>query len=126
VQIAAIFLFVGTVLGAAWADKSWGRYWGWDPKEVWALVSFLVLMAVFHARHAGWIGNFGLAAGTVLLASAIMMTWYGVGSGKHAYGSGESGLMYVLLVLAANWAFVGVAWVRYWIQTSVLVQGSRQ
>ena len=126
VQIAAILLFAGTVLGAAWADKAWGRYWGWDQKEVWALVCFLVWMVILHARHTGWIGNFGLAAGTVLEASAIMMTWYGVGSGKHAYGSGEGGLKYVLLVLAANWLFVGVAWFRYWLQTRVLAGGSRQ
>ena len=78
VQFAAILVFVGTILGAAWADKAWGRYWGWDPKEVWALVCFLVYMVIAHGRHTGWIGNFGLAAGTVLEGSAIMMTWYGV------------------------------------------------
>ena len=49
-------------LGAVWADYSWGRFWGWDPKEVWALITLIVYWAVLHARFAGWVGNFGLAA----------------------------------------------------------------
>ena len=122
VQFAAILVFVGTILGAAWADKAWGRYWGWDPKEVWALVCFLVYMVIVHGRHTGWIGNFGLAAGTVLEGSAIMMTWYGVGAGKHAYGTGTSGLLWVLLAIAINWLYVGVAWLRYWTETHILAQ----
>ena len=55
---------------AVWADKAWGRYWGWDPKEVWALVSLLIYLFLVHGRHAGWTGNFGLAVGMVIEATA--------------------------------------------------------
>ena len=50
---AIFFSFVGTVLGGLWADDSWGRFWGWDPKEVWALVSLLVYMTILHGRLKG-------------------------------------------------------------------------
>ena len=92
VQVAVLLLAAGTILGALWADVAWGRFWGWDAKEVWALVSLLLYVAVLHGRYTGWSGNFGLAVGAVLGATAIMMAWYGVnfflGSGLHAYASG--------------------------------------
>jgi ABC-type transport system involved in cytochrome c biogenesis permease subunit len=116
VQIAMVLLYVGTVLGAVWADKAWGRYWGWDPKEVWALVSLLIYLFLVHGRHVGWIGNFGLAVGMVIEATAMMMTWYGITSGKHAYGSsGPIGWMF--LAVTINWAFAAAAWFRCWLQT---------
>ena len=58
-QIAVLLLLAGTALGALWADVSWGRFWGWDPKEVWALISLLVYLAFLHGRSIGWSGNFG-------------------------------------------------------------------
>ncbi len=120
-QVAVVLLFVGTVLGAAWADVAWGRYWGWDPKEVWALVSLLVYLVVLHGRHTGWSGNFGLAMGSVIGATSIMMAWYGVnyvlGTGKHTYGTGAGGLKWVLLAVAVNWILVGAAAFRYLIET---------
>ena len=61
-QIAALLLLAGTALGALWADLSWGRFWGWDPKEVWALISLLVYLAFLHGRSIGWSGNFGTDA----------------------------------------------------------------
>ena len=71
--MAVLLLAAGTITGAIWADYAWGRYWGWDKKEVWALVSLLVYLAVLHGRWAGWAGNFGLAVGSVLGATAIMI-----------------------------------------------------
>ena len=55
----------GTILGGVWADYSWGRFWGWDPKEVWALIALLLYLAVLHGRYAGWLKGFGFAATTV-------------------------------------------------------------
>lgn len=129
IQVAVLLLFVGTVLGAAWADVAWGRYWGWDPKEVWALVSLLVYLVVLHGRYTGWSGNFGLAVGSVIGATSIMMAWYGVNyvirSGKHSYGEGAGGLTLVLGAVALNWTYVLAAALRYWIETRLLARPDR-
>ena len=78
-----------------WADVSWGRFWGWDPKEVWALISILVYLLIVHGRSAGWCGNFGMAVGSVLGFMAILWAWYGVNylmpGGKHSYGDAVAG-----------------------------------
>lgn len=123
IQVAVLLLITGTILGGLWADVSWGRFWGWDPKEVWALISGLVYLAILHGRYAGWFGNFGLAAGAVLGATAITMSWYGVnfvlGAGLHAYAFGEGGQLWVGLGVLCNWVFLGVASARYLQQTLV-------
>jgi ABC-type transport system involved in cytochrome c biogenesis permease subunit len=122
-QVAVLLLAAGTILGGLWADVSWGRFWGWDPKEVWALISLLVYLAILHGRYAGLFGNFGLAAGSVLGATAIAMSWYGVnfvlGAGLHSYGFGDStqGQWYVAGVVALDWLFLIGAALRYLIET---------
>ena len=60
-------LTAGTILGGVWADYSWGRFWGWDPKETWALIADLGYLAVLHGRFAGWFRTFGTAGGGGLL-----------------------------------------------------------
>jgi ABC-type transport system involved in cytochrome c biogenesis permease subunit len=127
IQIACVLLATGTILGGLWADVSWGRFWGWDPKEVWALISFLVYMAILHGRFAGYFNSFGLVFGTVIGATMIAMSWYGVnfalpqlagGSvGLHSYGEGSGGLGWVLTFVAANWVFLGIGALRYWGET---------
>lgn len=122
-QVAVLLLAVGTITGALWADVAWGRFWGWDAKEVWALVSLLAYAIILHGRYAGWSGNFGLATGAVLGLSAIVMAWYGVNyvlrSGLHTYGGGSGGQLYVGIALVCNWLFVGAAAVRYGMETRV-------
>ncbi len=92
IQIGVIMLFLGTMLGGFWAAESWGRFWGWDPKEVWALIAFLCYMIPLHARYVGWIKDFGLAVCSVVCFAAVVMAWYGVnfvlGVGLHSYGFG--------------------------------------
>ncbi len=114
-QVAVLLLAAGTILGGLWADVSWGRFWGWDPKEVWALVSLLAYIIILHGRYIGWIGDFGLAAGSALGAAVIGMSWYGVnfllGAGLHSYGFGQGGqteffsflILNLLLLAAAGW-----------------------
>ncbi|MBL9122897.1 MAG: cytochrome c biogenesis protein CcsA [Planctomycetaceae bacterium] len=122
VQVAVVLLAAGTILGALWADVAWGRFWGWDPKEVWALISLLVYIAILHGRFAGLVGNFGLCVGAVLGASAIIMSWYGVnfvlGVGLHSYGFGAGGQWYVLGGVIANWVLVAFATARYLMETT--------
>src|SRR5262249_40188021 len=53
-QVGVLLIAAGTILGGVWADYSWGRFWGWDPKEVWALITLLVYLIPLHGRFAGW------------------------------------------------------------------------
>lgn len=84
-----IFSFLGTMLGGVWADQSWGRFWGWDPKENGALVIVLWSAVLFHARVGRMIGPRGFAAGSVIGILAVLLAWLGVnllGVGLHSYG----------------------------------------
>ncbi|NBX93724.1 MAG: cytochrome C biogenesis protein [Proteobacteria bacterium] len=116
-QIGVILLAAGTILGGVWADYSWGRFWGWDPKEVWALIALLFYIAVLHGRFTGWLKGFGFVATTVLSFLGVVMAWYGVnfvlGVGLHSYGFGSGGLSYVLTYLVLQIAFIGISYYRY-------------
>jgi ABC-type transport system involved in cytochrome c biogenesis permease subunit len=84
-----IFSFLGTMLGGVWADQSWGRFWGWDPKENGALLIVLWCALLFHARIAGLIGPHGMAQGSVFGVIIVVFAWLGVnllGVGLHSYG----------------------------------------
>ena len=98
-QVGVVLLALGTVLGGIWADYSWGRFWGWDPKETWALISLLGYLVLLHGRLIGWVKDFGMAVGSVLMFFLIVMAWYGVnyvlGQGLHSYGFGTGGVEYV-------------------------------
>ncbi|RMG03992.1 MAG: hypothetical protein D6741_01670 [Planctomycetota bacterium] len=118
VKVSVVLLVAGTILGGVWADRSWGRFWGWDPKEVWALISILVYMVIMHGRYARWLNNFGLAAGSVFGMIAIVWAWYGVnflmGPGLHSYaGEGGGGGEYIVAFFTLNLLFVGAAYLRY-------------
>ncbi len=99
IQVGTLFLAVGTLLGGVWASYSWGRFWGWDPKETWALIATLGYLAILHARMTGWIKSFGMAVGSLVGYLLVLMAWYGVnfvlGTGLHSYGFGSGGYWYV-------------------------------
>jgi len=94
-QFGVVLLAAGTLLGGVWADYSWGRFWGWDPKEVWALIALMGYIIILHARYTGWTGQFGFAALTVIGFTLVVMAWYGVnfvlGAGLHSYGFSTGG-----------------------------------
>jgi len=117
ILVAVLLLIAGTILGALWADVAWGRFWGWDSKEVWSLISILAYMIILHGRYAGWAGNFGMAVGSVLGMTSILIAWYGVNTilkgGLHSYGSATGGELEVSLFVAFNWLFLIAAAVRY-------------
>lgn len=117
VQVGVILLAAGTILGGVWADYSWGRFWGWDPKETWALIALLGYVALIHARFRGMVGPFGFLAGCVVAFLGVLMAWYGVnfvlGVGKHSYGFSSGGVSYVATYCSAQLAFVVWAWMAY-------------
>jgi cytochrome c-type biogenesis protein CcsB len=116
-QLGVILLATGTILGGVWANYSWGRFWGWDPKETWALIALLCYIFVLHGRVVGWWDQFGLALASVVCFCAVVMTWYGVnfvlGKGLHSYGFGIGGEKYVAGLVCADLAYVALAAVRY-------------
>jgi len=115
VQVGVVLLAAGTILGGVWANYSWGRFWGWDPKETWALIALLGYVAVLHGRLAGWLRDLGFTFGIILAFLGVLMAWYGVnfilGVGLHSYGFASGGLGWVLGFVALETALLaGVAW----------------
>jgi cytochrome c-type biogenesis protein CcsB len=92
--LGLILLTIGNFLGGIWANESWGRYWGWDPKETWALVSIMVYAFILHMRLIpGLRGKYTFNVVAVFSFAVILMTYLGVNhllSGLHSYASGES------------------------------------
>ncbi len=104
-------LTVGNFMGGVWANESWGRYWGWDPKETWALVTILVYAAVLHLRfYKSFRGIFAFNVASLLAISSVVMTYFGVNyylSGMHSYAKGDavpvpSFVYYVIGVVAVT------------------------
>lgn len=109
-------LTAGIITGSVWAASSWGRYWGWDPKEVWSLVALLAYLAILHGRVERILGIFGIAALSVLAFQTILMTYLGVnfvlGTGMHSYAMGDSPVAkWMIVVAAVEVAFLLWAWV---------------
>ncbi len=92
--IGLVLLTIGNFLGGIWANESWGRYWGWDPKETWALISIMVYAFVLHMRLIpGLRGKYTFNMVSIFAFASILMTYLGVNhllSGLHSYASGES------------------------------------
>lgn len=103
-QVGVLLLTTGIILGGIWAHFSWGRFWGWDPKETWALIALLAYLVPLHGRLVGWLTPFGMGVATVVCFNAVLMAWYGVnfilGTGLHSYGftTGGSELLVASLV----------------------------
>lgn len=111
--VGSIFLLAGILTGSMWAASSWGRYWGWDPKEVWSLVAFLAYVAILHLKVDKVIGTFGVAAISIAAFQTIVMTYLGVNfvlaTGMHSYGMGDSPIVWwMALVAVAEAAYL--AW----------------
>lgn len=116
IQIGVVLLAAGTILGGVWANQSWGRFWGWDPKEVWALIALLGYLALLHGRFAGWVRGFGLTVGAILAYLLIVMAWYGVnfilGVGLHSYGFSSGGAKFVSCFVTAELVWILAATLR--------------
>jgi ABC-type transport system involved in cytochrome c biogenesis permease subunit len=117
VLVGCVLITAGIIFGAIWANKSWGRYWGWDPKETWSLITLLGYMAVLHGRRVNWFGAFGMAAASIICFQLVIMTYYGVnfvlGRGLHSYGFSSGGQIWVGLYVLAETIFVLWMWTAY-------------
>ncbi|MBG6188497.1 cytochrome c biogenesis protein CcsA [Flavobacterium sp. CAN_S2] len=116
--IGLIMLTIGNFLGGQWANESWGRYWGWDPKETWALISIMVYAFVIHARfvpslRGKWIFNLM----SMFAFISILFTYYGVNFhlvGLHSYASGEAhSLSWIWYSLGAITLFGAISYPKY-------------
>lgn len=117
--VGLVMLTIGNFLGGQWANESWGRYWGWDPKETWALISIMIYAFVIHMRlvpglRGRWTFNFA----SVIAYASIMMTYFGVNfylTGLHSYASGDKPITpsFVYYTLAAVGVLSVLAWVQY-------------
>ena len=106
--VGLIMLTIGNFLGGQWANESWGRYWGWDPKETWALISILIYAFVLHMRLVpGLRGKWIYSLSSVVAFASIMMTYFGVNfylTGLHSYASGDK-------VITPNFVYYAVAFI---------------
>jgi len=103
--VGLVLLTIGNFLGGMWANESWGRYWGWDPKETWALISIMVYAFVLHMRLIpGLRGRFAFNLAAMISFGSIMFTYFGVNfylSGLHSYQSGQQIASFQIIAVAA-------------------------
>jgi cytochrome c-type biogenesis protein CcsB len=116
---ATLFSFVGTVLGGIWADQSWGRFWGWDPKENGALIIVLWNALILHARMGGIVRERGIMVLALVGNIVTSWSWFGVnmlGIGLHSYGFMSAAFMWLMLFIGSQLLLIalGSLPLRYW------------
>jgi ABC-type transport system involved in cytochrome c biogenesis permease subunit len=116
---ATLFSFAGTVLGGIWADQSWGRFWGWDPKENGALIIVLWNAVILHARWGGLVRERGLMNLTIFGNIVTSFSWFGVnmlGIGLHSYGFMDSAFKWLMLFIGSQLLFIALGMIplRFW------------
>lgn len=111
-KVGLVFIVTGIILGGVWADYSWGRFWGWDPKETWSLIVTIVYSLILHGRFMGYLTPDAFIAAQAGGFLSVMMAWFGVNyilaSGLHSYGFSQNGALFLaiffglqLVILAA-------------------------
>jgi cytochrome c-type biogenesis protein CcsB len=116
---ATLFSFVGTVLGGIWADQSWGRFWGWDPKENGALLIVIWCAVILHARWGGMVRERGLMNLALVGNIVTAWSWFGVnmlGVGLHSYGFMDSAFIWLVIFVASQIALICISFlpVKCW------------
>ena len=110
---AVLASFIGTMLGGIWADQSWGRFWGWDPKENGAILIVLWCAICLHARWGGLVRREGLMQLLVFGNIVTAWSWFGtnlLGVGLHSYGFTESGFFWLMIFWASQLALIALGW----------------
>ena len=116
---ATLFSFVGTVLGGIWADQSWGRFWGWDPKENGALIIVIWNALILHARWGGMVKDRGIMNLAIFGNVVTAWSWFGtnmLGIGLHSYGFMDSAFKYLMLFIVSQLVLIGLGCLplKYW------------
>lgn len=125
---ALLFSFVGTILGGIWADQSWGRFWGWDPKENGALMIVLWNALILHARWAKVAKPIGLMQLAIIGNVITAWSWFGtnlLGVGLHSYGFTESGFFWLTAFALSQVAIISIAFVPSAIEALAKTSGSK-
>jgi ABC-type transport system involved in cytochrome c biogenesis permease subunit len=120
VCFATLLSFTGTVLGGIWADQSWGRFWGWDPKENGALLIVIWNALSLHARWGGMVKQRGMAQLAIAGNIVTSWSWFGtnmLGVGLHSYGFMPAALIWLLVFAASQLFLIGLGWIpqEYWM-----------
>lgn len=126
---ATMLSFIGTVLGGIWADQSWGRFWGWDPKENGALNIVMWNALILHARWGGMVRQRGIAALAVLGNIITTWSWFGtnmLGVGLHSYGKMDRAFFWMMIFMSTQLVIAGFGalWpYKSWLSYEALTQG---
>lgn len=125
--MAGLFLsLVGTVLGGIWANYSWGRFWGWDPKENGALMIVLMNLIILHARLGGYIKEVGFHACSIVLGMIVAFSWFGtnqLGVGLHAYGFTDGVWKWLYIFWASQALFLIIAVILHFVDKATGADG---
>ncbi|MGK5083760.1 cytochrome c biogenesis protein CcsA [Bdellovibrionota bacterium FG-1] len=112
-QVGSVFLAAGVILGGVWADYSWGRFWGWDPKETWSLIALIVYLSILHGRYVGWFRGHLFTVMSALAFLSIIMAWFGVNyilaAGLHSYGFSSGGAAFITILTLTQLVIAGVS-----------------
>lgn len=112
IQLGVFLLTVGIILGGIWADYSWGRFWGWDPKETCALIADMGYLILLHGRFVGWVTPYRLAFLAPIAYFLVVFAWYGVNfilaTGLHSYGFSSGGVTVVVTYVIIQLIILGV------------------
>ncbi|MBT5093786.1 MAG: cytochrome c biogenesis protein CcsA [Halobacteriovoraceae bacterium] len=107
-------LSAGVILGGVWADYSWGRFWGWDPKETWSLIVLCIYIAILHGKYTNWIPVHRFSQLVAVAFLSVMMAWFGVNyilaSGLHSYGFSEGGAVFLGGFFLTQFIILGITW----------------
>jgi len=122
IAFSLLFSFVGTVLGGIWADQSWGRFWGWDPKENGALLIVLWNALILHARWGGFVRERGIMLMAIFGNIIVSLSWFGVnmlGIGLHSYGFMDKAFLWLSAFCALQLVIMSLGALppRFWVDT---------
>jgi ABC-type transport system involved in cytochrome c biogenesis permease subunit len=120
IQLGVFLITAGIILGGIWADYSWGRFWGWDPKETWALIADIGFLMILHCKISGWLKPFGILAMSTVAYLLVIMAWYGVNfilaAGLHSYGFSSGGAQIVFTFVGLQVLLLSIAGIFYMIR----------